>query len=152
MNQIVEYYDEIAPSYDEDRFNNTYGRFIDTQERKILEQLLSDQELIIMDLACGSGRLLRYAGIGLDASTEMLQLAKNKFPEKTGLPEFLMLVTKQRESNQEEIDAAIVEAENEMISNGIVALGDVSNNANTFIQKSKKNLYYHTFIELIAYI
>ena len=76
---------------------------------------------------------------------------KNKFPEKTGLPEFLMQVTKQRNTDQEEINNAIEDAENEMINNGIVAVGDISNNENTFIQKSKQNLYYHTFIELFGF-
>ncbi|MFI5172444.1 MAG: amidohydrolase family protein [Chitinophagales bacterium] len=76
---------------------------------------------------------------------------KNKFPEKTGLPEFLMLVTKQRETDIEQINAAIIDAENEMIKNGIVAVGDISNNQNTFHQKTKRNLYYHTFIELISF-
>ena len=76
---------------------------------------------------------------------------KNKFPEKTGLPEFLMQVTKQRNAVQEEINNAINEAEIEMINNGIVAVGDISNNENTFFQKSKQNLYYHTFIELFGF-
>ena len=41
-------------------------------------------------------------------------------------------------------------AEKEMITNGIVAVGDISNNTNSFYIKAKRNLYYHTFIELIA--
>ena len=82
MDPVIEYYNKIAAHYDDDRFNNSYGRFIDTQEKKILDQLLPDQDLTILDLACGSGRLLKYAKIGLDASSEMLELAKQKFPEK----------------------------------------------------------------------
>lgn len=82
MHQIIQYYDDIANSYDADRFGNSYGRFIDAQEKKILDRLRTDREETILDLACGSGRLLQYATIGLDASTEMLKLAKAKFPEK----------------------------------------------------------------------
>ena len=82
MDQVIEYYNKIAASYDDDRFNNSYGKFIDTQERKILDQLLPDRELSILDLACGSGRLLGYAKIGNDASTEMLEVAKQKFSDK----------------------------------------------------------------------
>lgn len=76
---------------------------------------------------------------------------KNKFPEKTGLPAFLMLVTAQRDAIQAEIDQAMIEAEQVMIQNGIVAVGDISNNSNSFPIKAKRNIYYHTFIELIGF-
>lgn len=85
MHQIIQYYDDIATSYDADRFGNSYGRFVDAQERKILNRLLIGKDETILDLACGSGRLLNYATIGLDASAEMLKLAKAKFPEKETL-------------------------------------------------------------------
>ena len=75
---------------------------------------------------------------------------KDKFPEKTGLPEFLNLVTAQREHNEEIMLNAISSAEKEMIKNGIVAVGDISNLPLSFSQKAKRNLYYHTFIELIS--
>lgn len=82
MNQIIEYYDEIATTYDDSRFNNTYGEFIDIQERRILDELLSNQKGVIVDLACGSGRLLNYATIGVDGSNEMIKIAQEKFPKK----------------------------------------------------------------------
>lgn len=85
MHQIVQYYDDIATRYDADRFGNSYGRFIDAQEKRILDKLISVKEERVLDLACGSGRLLAYATYGLDASTEMLRLAKEKFPEKVFL-------------------------------------------------------------------
>lgn len=76
---------------------------------------------------------------------------KDQFPEKTGLPEFLNLVTAQREHNEEIMLNAISSAEKEMIKNGIVAVGDISNLPLSFSQKAKRNLYYHTFIELISF-
>jgi cytosine/adenosine deaminase-related metal-dependent hydrolase len=76
---------------------------------------------------------------------------KSKFPEKTGLPQFLSLVTQQRNVPIEIINEAMEMAEKEMITNGIVAVGDISNNSNSFHIKAKRNLYYHTFIELIAF-
>ena len=76
---------------------------------------------------------------------------KSKFPEKTGLPQFLSLVTQQRNVPIEIINEAMEMAEKEMITNGIVAVGDISNNSNSFYVKAKRNLYYHTFIELIAF-
>jgi ubiquinone/menaquinone biosynthesis C-methylase UbiE len=82
MNNIITYYNDIAKIYDENRFNNTYGDFIDKQERKILNKLLINNNDIVLDLACGSGRLLNYADFGVDASIEMIKIAKEKFPEK----------------------------------------------------------------------
>lgn len=83
MNEIVNYYDTLASTYDENRFNNTYGQFIDNQERKILNKLLTNKNEIILDLACGTGRLLNYASLGVDASRAMVEISKAKFPKKT---------------------------------------------------------------------
>lgn len=83
MNEIVSYYDTLASTYDENRFNNTYGKFIDNQERKILDRLLTNKNEVILDLACGTGRLLNYASLGVDASSAMVEISKAKFPKKT---------------------------------------------------------------------
>lgn len=81
-NTIVAYYDALAHKYDQDRFDNSYGKFIDYCERKVLNKLLTKKNELVADLACGSGRLLNYAGIGIDASKEMLRIAQQKFPDK----------------------------------------------------------------------
>lgn len=81
MNQIIQYYDKLAPTYDDNRFNNTYGAFIDAQERRILDQLLLNEKGLVLDLACGTGRLSNYATIGVDGSKEMIQIAKEKHPK-----------------------------------------------------------------------
>lgn len=83
MEKIIEYYDKLAKDYDNDRFNNSYGKFIDTQERVILNELLTDKNEKIIDLACGTGRLLNYVNYGIDASAEMVKISKLKFPNKT---------------------------------------------------------------------
>lgn len=82
MNEIVNYYDNLAEKYDEDRFNNSYGKFIDKQERFLLDKLISNENEIVLDLACGSGRLLNYAQFGVDASTNMVAFAKQKYNSK----------------------------------------------------------------------
>lgn len=82
MENIVEYYDKLAVIYDQDRFGNTYGKFIDTQERKVLDRLRLKKHETVLDLACGSGRLSDYASIGADASRKMLEIASTKFPDK----------------------------------------------------------------------
>lgn len=82
MSEIINYYDKIATEYDSDRFANSYGKFIDRQERKILDKLLTNKDELVLDLACGSGRLLNYAAIGVDGSIEMIKIAKEKYPDK----------------------------------------------------------------------
>ncbi|MBC8173539.1 MAG: amidohydrolase family protein [Chitinophagales bacterium] len=75
---------------------------------------------------------------------------KNKFPEKTGLIDFLLHVTKLRTEESEVKQAAIDVAEQEMNMHGIVAVGDMSNTTDSFKTKARGKLYYHTFIELIS--
>lgn len=81
-NNVVEYYDTIAKDYDNSRFNNSYGQFIDYQERRVLDRLIpvTDQSLRL-EIACGTGRLTNYATHALDASTEMMGLAQKRHSE-----------------------------------------------------------------------
>jgi len=81
-NEIIEYYDSIATTYDASRFANSYGAFIDAQERKILSRFLEGAGRNVVELACGTGRLLNYASVGVDASNEMLREAAKKYPDK----------------------------------------------------------------------
>jgi len=66
----------------------------------------------------------------------------------TGLIAFIGKVVTMRDFPQKQIDAAIIRAEKEMIRNGIVAVGDISNQVDTLAQKAKGNLRYYTFVEL----
>jgi len=72
---------------------------------------------------------------------------KGYIPENTGLIEFVLKVIFERHFNEEIILNAIAAAENEMLQNGIVAVGDICNNTLTIPQKSKQQLQYHNFIE-----
>lgn len=72
---------------------------------------------------------------------------KGLIPERTGLVNFVLDVVQQRHFPEEEILAAIEKAEDEMLANGIVAVGDICNNALTILQKTRGRLYYHNFIE-----
>ena len=81
-NEVVEYYDHIASSYDESRFNNSYGRFVDAQERRVLDLLIRlDNDTRRLEMACGTGRLTNYATHGLDASNEMMAKGRERHPE-----------------------------------------------------------------------
>lgn len=70
----------------------------------------------------------------------------------TGLIPFITSVVTQREAPIEEIHEAIANAESEMLKNGIVAVGDISNTTDTFRQKSLGRLYYHTFVEMFDFL
>lgn len=73
---------------------------------------------------------------------------KGRIPEHTGLPEFILKIVSERHHPEEEILAAIAKAEAHMREQGIVAVGDISNNAMTAAQKALRNLAYYTFVEI----
>jgi aminodeoxyfutalosine deaminase len=89
---------------------------------------------------------------------------KGILPEKTGLVDFLLSVMKHRNAQvssatgtttgqlAEHIRSAISEAEETMLHNGIVAVGDICNTTDTLPQKTDGRLYYHNFIETMGFI
>jgi len=77
---------------------------------------------------------------------------KNTIPEKTGLVDFVFAVMTQRGFDTEIILKAIQNAEDEMLQNGILAVGDICNTADTIQQKLKGRLYYHNFIEVAGFV
>ncbi|MCB0733804.1 MAG: class I SAM-dependent methyltransferase [Bacteroidetes bacterium] len=82
--EIKSYYDKLAATYDEDRFANSYGWFINQQERSILTQWLRDIHPDEgLDLACGTGRFLDFSHTGADISPEMIAVSADKFPQHT---------------------------------------------------------------------
>lgn len=86
---------------------------------------------------------------------------KGMLPESTGLVDFLLAVMQRRFSGPPsgelpEVPAfildAIADAEESMLRNGIVAIGDICNTTHTLAQKKKGRLYYHNFIETMGFI
>ena len=73
---------------------------------------------------------------------------KNMIPAHTGLQEFVKQIVSLRKVQEHVIEEAIEKAEAEMLANGIVAVGDISNTLDTLAQKAKHNLAYYTFVEL----
>jgi cytosine/adenosine deaminase-related metal-dependent hydrolase len=73
-------------------------------------------------------------------------------PEQTGLVDFVFKVITERHFEEEEILEAISKAEDEMLANGIVAVGDICNNTLTLSQKLKKRLAYYNFIEVSGWL
>lgn len=77
---------------------------------------------------------------------------KGYIPEGTGLVDFVIKVITERHFEKEAVLHAINEAEKQMMDNGIVAVGDICNNPLTLLQKLRKNLYYHNFIEASGFV
>lgn len=68
------------------------------------------------------------------------------------LPGFIGEVIRKREADKDAIEAAIAKAEDEMIANGIVGVGDICNTNDTVNAKMKGRLRYHNFIEVFDII
>jgi cytosine/adenosine deaminase-related metal-dependent hydrolase len=76
---------------------------------------------------------------------------RSQITEKKGMTGFIKeLLSKRFHFPAEEIQKSIEQAEEEMIRNGIVGVGDISNNDSTFSQKHLGKLNYHTFIEIFS--
>ncbi len=64
-----------------------------------------------------------------------------------GFLEFAGTIRKRDDFSEIEKQNEIEKAEQQMIDNGIVAVGDICNTTDTLIQKQKENLKYYNFIE-----
>lgn len=76
---------------------------------------------------------------------------KGQIPKHTGLIDFVWKIVTERHFEENEILSAIAKADNEMYQNGIVAVGDICNNALTIQQKKQSQLWYHNFIEVSGF-
>lgn len=73
---------------------------------------------------------------------------KGKIKEQQGMAAFIKDIISQPSIDKNEINAAIADAEKQMLNNGIVAVGDISNNDSTFNKKKEGKMKYHTFVEI----
>ena len=71
-------------------------------------------------------------------------------PERTGLVDFLITVISRRRAKPEFILEMAAAAEQEMYRNGIVAVGDICNNLDSFPIKAKSKMIFHHFIETMG--
>ena len=76
---------------------------------------------------------------------------KNVIPPHTGLIEFLCSVVTKRDFPRDVIDQEIIKAEKEMYDNGIVAVGDIGNTADTAEVKSKSSIRWQNFVEVLGF-
>jgi cytosine/adenosine deaminase-related metal-dependent hydrolase len=83
--------------------------------------------------------------------TELSHL-KDCIPTKTGLTNFILEIVQQRNASNEIIAQAVQNAENEMLQNGIVAVGDICNNTHSLLQKKQSKLQWYNFIEAAGWL
>ena len=76
---------------------------------------------------------------------------RGKIDQHTGLFRFVSQVMKNRFADAAEIMQAMESADQEMYHNGIVAVGDISNQSASAGVKQKSKIYYHTFVEALGF-
>lgn len=74
-----------------------------------------------------------------------------KIPPGEGLMSFLNKVINLRSSDEKDILLAMENADRAMQENGVVAVGDISNNLLSKSVKQASALYYHTFVEFLGF-
>ncbi|MEM1120457.1 MAG: amidohydrolase family protein [Bacteroidota bacterium] len=77
---------------------------------------------------------------------------KGKVDTGTSLIPFISSVVQFRDVPQKKIDQAIEAADVEMLREGIVAVGDISNKADTVPQKKRSSIRYYTFVEMFDFL
>jgi cytosine/adenosine deaminase-related metal-dependent hydrolase len=74
-----------------------------------------------------------------------------QIPEHTGLVEFVRSIITSRQADAGQIKAAMETADQKMFENGIVAVGDISNQISSKEVKENSKVHYHTFIEALGF-
>lgn len=76
---------------------------------------------------------------------------KDVIPPHTGLIPFLLDVVGKRDFPMEIILDRIEKAEQEMYNDGIVAVGDIGNTANTLSTKQRSKIKWNNFVEVLSF-
>ena len=98
-NADVEHFNRRAATYESAK---SQGYFFDRVQRRVLKMVKADDPKAILDVGCGTGRLLRKARqqwpnarlVGVDAAEKMIEQTRKLFPEaefKVGMAEDLPL-------------------------------------------------------------
>ncbi len=76
---------------------------------------------------------------------------KGQIETRTGLLGFVQAIMKLRTSDEATLDLAMLRGDREMFENGIVAVGDISNQLISRGTKLGSPIYYHTFLEVMGF-
>ncbi len=77
---------------------------------------------------------------------------KGAIESGTGLVKFIEGIVSQREADPSRINDAIIGADREMSSNGIVAVGDICNRVDTIDTKETSEIFYYSFVEMFDFM
>ena len=77
-----------------------------------------------------------------------LSFLKGLIPSGNGLAAFLKDLIPTRNAPESEINRAAIEADAEMVANGIVVVADISNSPDSISVKQNSRIHYHTFVEV----
>jgi aminodeoxyfutalosine deaminase len=121
---------------------NDMGKIIDISSSR---SHFSSEQLEIYDGILAPGFINTHCHLELSHM-------KGKVQTGTTLIPFITNVVQKRAASAQTIQNAIRRAEVEMLKNGIVAVGDISNVTDTFAQKAKGNMRYYTFVEMFDFL
>lgn len=137
--------------------------FIHTGDRGILSNhvLILDEKDTIIELRPLQDKELEHCEffpglitpgfINAHCHLELSHL-KGIFNTGTKLINFLYSVVSNRNHDSDIIQQCILDADQEMYAEGIVAVGDICNTADTIEQKRKSKIHYHSFIECFDFL
>jgi len=116
-----------------------------------IEEVLTQEEATSLGLAITKHKGSIIPGfINTHCHLELSHLL-GQIPEQTGLVEFVQSIIKSRQGDIEKIKTAMYAADQKMFENGIVAVGDISNQISSKEVKEHSKIYYHTFIEAMGF-
>ena len=119
-----------------------------TQENGVVEDVVEEKQAGD-DIQIFKG-IISPGFINCHCHLELSHL-KDVVERGTGLVEFLIKVISNRNAVKEKIEEAIINADNEMYENGVVAVGDICNSTDTIFQKQKSNIEYRNFVEVLGF-
>ncbi|WP_443944965.1 amidohydrolase family protein [Pedobacter sp. AW1-32] len=117
----------------------------------VIKEVLTEDEAFALDLDIQKHSGAIVPGfVNTHCHLELSHML-HKIPEHTGLVEFVQQIIKNRQSETDEVLQAMQLADTKMAENGIVAVGDISNQIVSRQIKLSSKIYYHTFVEAMGF-